>query len=197
MVERFFGWCRELKFLSVNCDLIYGLPGQTRESFRETTDQVIQLKPDRIALYSFAHVPWLKKHQTKLSNDELPSPDEKLEIFLQSREQFLNAGYVAIAMDHFALKNDEMAKAFEKGTLYRNFMGYTVKPADEFIGFGITAIGFIENAFIQNHKTLKEYYGALDENGLPVERGKILSQDDQIRQWVISQLMCQFRVDKI
>ena len=196
MVEGFFKWCRELKFLSVNCDLIYGLPGQSTESFEATIKKVIQLKPDRVALYSFAYVPWLKKHQSKLDTKELPNTDEKLEIFLQSREQFLENGYTAIAMDHFALKNDEMAKAFEAGTLYRNFMGYTVKPADEFIGLGMTAIGFLENAFIQNHKTLLEYYAALDKGELPVERGKVLSTDDQIRQWVISRLMCHFKVDK-
>ena len=196
MVKDLFDWCRELKFLSINCDLIYGLPHQTTTAFRDTVEKVIQLRPDRIALYSFAYVPWLKKHQSKLEKETLPSNDEKLDIFLQSREQFLGGGYQAIAMDHFALKNDEMAKAYNTGTLYRNFMGYTVKPADEYIGMGITAIGFLENTFIQNHKTLKDYYGELSEGRLPVERGKVLSLDDITRQWVIRSLMCQFQIDK-
>ncbi len=196
LVKRFYDWCRELKFLSINCDLIYGLPHQTKKSFRDTVEKVIELKPDRIALYSFAYVPWLKKHQNKFAQEELPSNDEKLDIFLQSREQFLNGGYQAIAMDHFALEADEMAKAFNKGTLHRNFMGYTVKPADEFVGLGITAIGFLENTYIQNHKTLKDYYHSLKNEKLPVERGKVLSRDDQIRQWVIHSLMCKFTIDK-
>ncbi len=196
MVKRFFDLCRALKFSSVNCDLIYGLPRQTKKSFYETIEKVLTLAPDRIALYSFAYVPWLKKHQTKIDAQELPINDEKLEIFLQARGQFLESGYAAIAMDHFALKNDELAKAFAKGALYRNFMGYTVKPADEYIGLGMTAIGFLENTFIQNQKTIGEYYRLLKEGALPVERGKVLSRDDQIRQWTINSLMCRFGVSK-
>ena len=111
-VRELFGWCRDLKFHSVNCDLIYGLPYQTPESFYKTVKKVIDLRPDRIALYSFAHVPWLKKHQTKLDPGSLPTNDQKLDIFLQSRNQFLKNGYQAIAMDHFALEADEMARAF-------------------------------------------------------------------------------------
>ncbi|HLD69566.1 MAG TPA: oxygen-independent coproporphyrinogen III oxidase [Candidatus Omnitrophota bacterium] len=196
LVENCVRWCRELKFHSVNFDLIYGLPHQTRETFRQTIEKVLTLRPDRIALYSFAYVPWLKKHQSKLSQECLPGKDEKLEIFLQSREQLLKNGYQAIAMDHFALRTDEMSKAFTTGVLYRNFMGYTVKPADEYIGVGVSAIGFLENTYVQNHKTLPQYYESLRQNELPIERGKILQQDDQIRQWVINHLMCQFEIDK-
>ncbi len=187
---------RELKFHSINYDLIYGLPHQTRKSFEQTIDQTIALHPDRIALYSFAYVPWLKKHQTKMPADTFPSNNEKLEIFLQAREQLIEAGYLSIAMDHFALQTDEMAKAFVEGKLYRNFMGYTVKPADEYIGFGVSSIGFLENTYIQNHKTLPEYYKALDQNELPIERGKVLSSDDEMRRWVISHLMCRLEIDK-
>ncbi|HLF17839.1 MAG TPA: oxygen-independent coproporphyrinogen III oxidase [Candidatus Omnitrophota bacterium] len=196
LVKEVYDYCRALKFLSINFDLIYGLPNQTNESFKDTINKVIALKPDRIALYSFAYVPWLKKHQNKIDPGALPNNNEKMEIFLQSREQFTSGGYEAIAMDHFALKNDELAKAFHKGKLYRNFMGYTVKPADEYVGLGMTAIGFLENTYFQNEKTLPEYYARLDQNQLPIERGKALSQDDRIRQWTINSLMCQFYVDK-
>ncbi len=196
LVEDCARWCRELEFHSMNFDLIYGLPHQTKTSFQQTVEKVIELRPDRIALYSFAYVPWLKKHQNKLSEESLPGKDEKLEIFLQSREQLLKNGYQAIAMDHFALTTDEMSKAFNAGVLYRNFMGYTVKPADEYIGVGVSAIGFLENTYVQNHKTLPAYYENLRRNELPIERGKILGHDDQIRQWVINHLMCQFEIDK-
>ncbi|MDP2654235.1 MAG: oxygen-independent coproporphyrinogen III oxidase [Candidatus Omnitrophota bacterium] len=196
-VEEVNAWCRELGFLSINFDLIYGLPLQTRESFRDTVAKVIALKPDRIALYSFAYLPWMKKHQTKLDTADLPGTDQKLEIFLEARGMFLNNGYDAIAMDHFALKNDELAVAFRGGTLYRNFMGYTVKPADEYVGAGVSAIGFLEHTYVQNHKTLPEYTKALDSGALPVERGKVLSLDDRARRWTINALICQFEVDKL
>ncbi len=195
-VEQFNQWCREVKFESINFDLIYGLPYQTVASFDKTVKQALLLRPDRIALYSFAYVPWLKKHQTKLNQEKMPNADEKLEIFLNAREVFLQNGYEAIAMDHFALKDDELSKAFAKGTLHRNFMGYTVKPADEYIGVGTSAIGFLEKTFFQNFKTIPEYYRFLNQGELPVERGKELSLDDNIRQWVIKTLICQFVLDK-
>ncbi len=195
-VKALVKYCRDLKFQSINFDLIYGLPKQTKQRFRETIKGVLELKPDRIALYSFAYVPWLKKHQTKIEKDQMPSNDQKLDLFLLAREEFLNNGYQSIAMDHFALTSDEMAKAFNQNNLYRNFMGYTVKPADENIGLGMSAIGFVEHTYVQNKKTLPEYYESINQLKLPIERGKILSQDDQIRQWVITSLMCHFEVDK-
>ncbi len=196
MVRQCNDWCRAVNFKSVNFDLVYGLPRQTLKGFTDTVQKVVALRPDRIALYSFAYVPWLKKHQQKIDAQTLPTNDEKLDIFLQARSQFLKNGYEAIAMDHFALASDELTKAYATGALYRNFMGYTVKPADEYIGLGITAIGFVEKAFIQNHKTLHDYFESLDRGELPIERGKVLNEDDQIRQWVINSLMCQFLVDK-
>lgn len=195
-VRQFTGWARDLGFASINFDLIYGLPKQTRGSFDETMKKVLELRPERVALYSFAYLPWLKKHQLNFSQADLPAPDEKLDIFLSARGQFLEAGYNAIAMDHFALAGDELSRAYVNNRLYRNFMGYTVKPADEFIGLGLTSIGFLENTFFQNAKILKDYYSALDAGRLPVERGKDLSADDIIRQYVITQLMCHFNVDK-
>ena len=196
IVKGFNDWCRGLKFTSVNFDLIYGLPRQTPESFQDTIEKTIALRPDRIALYSFAHVPWLKKHQQKIDAALLPSNDAKLDIFLRARDALVKAGYKAIAMDHFALAGDELAKAFAAGTLYRNFMGYTVKPADEYIGLGMTSIGFLENTYVQNHKALPAYYQALKDGHLPVERGMVLSEDDMIRRWTINSLMCRLAVDK-
>jgi len=189
-------WCRDLKFESVNYDLIYGLPYQTKDTFKKTMDLVISLRPDRIALYSFAYVPWISKPQNKFNLDAIALQDEKLDIFIQSRENLLEHGYQAIAMDHFALTTDAMSKAFNEGKLYRNFMGYTLKPADEYLGIGPSAIGFLEKTFVQNMKVLPDYYEALNQNRLPIEKGMVLSQDDQMRQWVINSLMCQFKLDK-
>ena len=195
-VQAFYQWCRELGFRSINFDLIYGLPNQTPHQFASTVEKVIDLRPDRIALYSFAYVPWIKKQQRKLLFENLPTNSQKLDIFLQARRLFLEHGYEAIAMDHFALREDELARAFEQGHLYRNFMGYTVRPADEFVGLGLSSISFVEKTFIQNYKTIHEYYDSLKRNELPVERGKELTVDDQIRQWTIDRLMCRFEVKK-
>jgi oxygen-independent coproporphyrinogen-3 oxidase len=195
-VKQLTDWCRDLKFESINFDLIYGLPYQTKHTFQKTLDRVIGLRPDRIALYSFAYVPWLSKPQNKFNLEAIPLHDEKLDIFTNSRIALLDNGYQAIAMDHFALATDEMAKAFNEGRLHRNFMGYTVKPADEFIGVGPSAIGFLENTFAQNVKVLPEYYNLLSQGQLPIERGKVLSEDDIIRQWVIRSLMCHFEINK-
>lgn len=159
-------------------------------------DQVIGLRPDRIALYSFAYVPWLSKPQNKFNLDAIALHEEKLDIFIQSRENLLAHGYQAIAMDHFALTSDAMAKAFNTGDLHRNFMGYTLKPADEYIGLGPSAIGYLEKTYVQNTKALPEYYKLTARGRLPVERGKQLNEDDQVRQWVINALMCRFKVDK-
>jgi len=195
-VSQVHQWCRDLKFESVNYDLIYGLPYQTKDTFKKTMDLVIGLRPDRIALYSFAYVPWLSKPQNKFNLEAISLHDEKLDIFIQSRENLLAHGYQANAMDHFALSTDAMAQAFNNGSLRRNFMGYTLKPSDEFIGLGPSAIGFLEKTYVQNTKILPEYYGLIAQGRLPVERGKQLNQDDQIRQWVINSLMCQFQIDK-
>lgn len=197
MLKDIYEICRQQNFQSINFDLIYGLPYQSKETFSKTIKEIISLKPDRIALYSFAYLPWLKKHQSKISESNLPSAESKLDIFLNAAEQFINHEYDAIAMDHFALKTDELAAAFRNGKLYRNFMGYTVKPADEYLGVGLSAIGFLENTFIQNNKLIKTYYSMLSNNKLPIERGKILTEDDIIRQWTINSFMCNFTLDKI
>ncbi|OGQ93517.1 MAG: oxygen-independent coproporphyrinogen III oxidase [Deltaproteobacteria bacterium RIFOXYA12_FULL_61_11] len=187
--------CRELGFTSINFDLIYGLPHQTPRSIGETLDQVLLLRPDRLACYSYANVPWLKRHQRRLV-EFLPSAEEKLDLFLLLRERLLTAGYQAIAMDHFALPGDSMARAYEEGKLYRNFMGYTLRPAEDFLGLGVSSIGLVGHTFVQNEPRLPEYYRAIDTGAFAIARGKVLSFDDRARQWVISSLMCHFRVDK-
>ncbi len=191
-----YDYCRSAGFHSINLDLIYGLPRQTVPAFARTLDSVIGLRPDRVAVYSFAHVPWIKGNQKVIDVADLPSPQAKMELFCLAREAFLRAGYRAVGMDHFALPEDELSQAIENRTLHRNFMGYTVKAAPDVVGLGISAIGDVSNAYAQNVKKLTAYYRALDQGRLPVERGYRLSQDDLIRRFVITQIMCNFYLDK-
>ena len=180
----------------INLDLIYGLPRQRLDTFDHNLSQVLSLRPDRVAVYSFAYVPWLKSHQRKIDRDELPSPDLKLKLYLRAMERFLDAGYQPIGMDHFALPDDELAVAAGEGRLHRNFMGYTVQPASDMLAFGISGIGDVQSGYFQNHKKLSRYYDAISNNRLPVQRGYLLDKDDEIRRYVITQLMCNCRVDK-
>jgi oxygen-independent coproporphyrinogen III oxidase len=180
----------------INIDLIYGLPRQEPGSFRTNLDQIIGLRPDRVAMYSFAYVPWIRGHQKKLDQDELPSAEVKLELYLMAMERFLAAGYQPIGMDHFALPDDELSVAADEGRLYRNFMGYTVMPASDMVGIGISGIGEVQHAFFQNEKKLSTYYEALDAGRIPVARGYLLDEDDRVRQYVIQQIMCNFRITK-
>ena len=180
----------------INLDLIYGLPRQRMETFEENLRQVIDLRPDRVAVYSFAFVPWIKGHQKKLDRDHLPSPDLKFQLYLRAMEGFLEAGYEPIGMDHFALPDDELAQAARSRRLRRNFMGYTVKPASDMVAFGISGIGDVQRGYFQNEKKLSTYYAAIDEGRLPVSKGYLLDDDDRIRRFVITQLMCNFRVTK-
>ncbi len=179
----------------INLDLIYGLPGQRVESFADTARAVVALGPDRVAIYSFAYVPWLKGHQRALPADRLPSREQKFELLMAARSVFLEAGYVGIGMDHFAKPDDELALALRNGTLHRNFMGYTTRRAGDLIGLGVSAIGSVSGAFAQNQKKLSRYYAALDEGALPIERGYVLSDDDRVRGDVILSLMCRFEVN--
>jgi oxygen-independent coproporphyrinogen III oxidase len=185
---------RQAGFTSVNMDLIYGLPQQTHESWRQTIETVIEMRPERIACYSYAFVPWIKPHQKAITREMLPPPELKIELFLAAREMFLAAGYDAIGMDHFAVPEDELAQAASQSVLHRNFMGYTTKPAPDMLGLGISAIGDIGGAYAQNTKKLSRYYNALDVGELPIERGYNLSQDDAIRRTLISSLMCNMQV---
>ena len=186
---------RALGYQSINVDLIYGLPLQTLESFGRSVDAVVHMRPDRVAVYSFAHVPWIRGNQRSLRSEDLPSPETKLALFVAARERFLDAGYEAIGMDHFALPGDEMAVAARARALHRNFMGYTVKPAPDMLGAGVSAIGDVAGAFAQNVKKLSTYYAALDGGRFPVERGYRLSPDDHVRRHVITELMCNFHLD--
>ena len=187
---------RRLGFGGINFDLIYGLPHQTLATFDATLDSVIALAPDRLAIYSFAFLPWLKGNQKRLGEEVLLAGEAKIALLLLAREKLLAAGYRAIGMDHFAKPDDELAVALDQGRLKRNFMGYSVQDAPDMIGLGVSAIGQVSGAYAQNHKKLSDYYADIDAGRLPVERGYALSADDRLRADVIHSLMCSFAVDK-
>jgi oxygen-independent coproporphyrinogen-3 oxidase len=189
-------WIKEAGFESVNVDLIYGLPYQTLSSFKETIQKTIKLDPDRIAIFNFAYVPWIKPVQKNIPESALPQPHEKLEIWQMSIQELTDNGYIFIGMDHFAKPNDELAIAQRNSTLKRNFQGYTTQPEAELYGFGLTSISMLEDTYAQNHKRLKEYYQAIDQGILPVSKGFKLSKDDILRRDVIMQIMSSFYLDK-
>jgi oxygen-independent coproporphyrinogen-3 oxidase len=192
-----FEYCRKLGFHSINVDLIYGLPLQTPEAFDRSMDVVLELRPDRVAVYSYAYVPWIKSNQKRIDPAQLPGPEAKLRLFCIARERFLAAGYVQIGMDHFALPGDELATAVRNRRLFRNFMGYTVRMGTDMVGVGVSSIGDVRGAFAQNVKKLSEYYEALDAGRFPIERGYRLDRDDLIRRDVITRLMCNFYLDTL
>jgi oxygen-independent coproporphyrinogen-3 oxidase len=183
-----------LGFRSVNLDLIYGLPRQTVDSFRSTVRQIAALRPERVACFNFAYVPSLKPHQKRLPIVDLPSPWLKLALFAVAEEELRAAGYRLIGLDHFALPSDELAVAAERGTLGRDFQGYTVARAPDTVALGASAISHLGHAFAQNSKSLGEYEAALEAGRLATERGMWLSADDRERADVIQSLMCNFRV---
>jgi oxygen-independent coproporphyrinogen-3 oxidase len=164
--------------------------------FRRTLDSVVDMRPNRIAVYSYAHVPWLRPNQNAIRTEDLPNRDLKFALFGAAVETFLGAGYQPIGMDHFALSDDDLAVAAAERRLHRNFMGYTTRPAPDMLGVGVSAIGDVNGAFAQNEKKLLRYYAALDAGRFPIERGYPLSQDDLIRRYVITQLMCNFAVSR-
>lgn len=182
---------RRIGFDSVNVDLIYGLPRQTPESFSRTLKQVAQLRPDRIALYGYAHLPERFKPQRRIAELELPAGEAMVAMLSQALAAFLSAGYVYIGMDHFALPGDALAIAKRQGRLHRNFQGYSTLPECDLIGLGVSAIGKVGATYSQNAKTLEEYCDHLDQGRLPVARGLALSRDDLARRAVIMALMCQ------
>ncbi|MFZ6658244.1 oxygen-independent coproporphyrinogen III oxidase [Undibacterium sp. TJN19] len=195
MVEQTVADSRASGFQSINFDLIYGLPKQNLESFSRTLDQVIALSPDRIALYNYAHLPTRFKPQRRIAEADLPSAEQRLQIFLMSLRRLLAEGYVYIGLDHFARPDDSLAKATLDASLHRNFQGYTTRSDCDLIGLGLSSIGKIGASYVQNTKTLDEYYGALDKGVLPVEKGFHLSQDDILRRQIIMHLMCSSKVD--
>src|SRR5207302_2609991 len=180
---------RELGFDSINVDLIYGLPHQDSGRFATTVDQIVSLHPDRIALFSYAHVPWLKKQQGSFAAF-LPEGMQKFEIFRTGLLQFVEAGYRYIGMDHFAKPGDELAVSQEKRTLHRNFQGYTTKAGADLYGMGITAISGIQSAYAQNHRDIPSWQKPVEERGLATMRGYHLSEEDRLRRAVISRLLC-------
>jgi oxygen-independent coproporphyrinogen-3 oxidase len=192
LVER----ARKNGFLGVNLDLIYGLPRQTRETFTRTVAQTIALRPDRVAVYSFAYLPNQRGHQRLIAVPAMPGRDDKFALLAVAREGFMDAGYQAIGMDHFALPTDELAVAQRQGRLQRNFMGYTVMAGADMIGFGVSAIGDVRGALVQDEKKLVHYYRMLDDGQLPVARGYQRTADDEIRREVIHTLMCNFVVER-
>lgn len=181
---------RKAGFTSVNFDLIYGLPKQTLQSIERTIREVIELKPDRIAFYSYAHVPWTSRGQRLFDVKDLPNPDEKIQLYLKGKELLMEAGYYDIGMDHFALPNDELYKAREAGKLHRNFMGYTTQNAGLLLGLGVSSISDTKDAYAQNEKTIHNYYAALEKGKLPVKKGYILSAEDVAFKKYILDMSC-------
>jgi oxygen-independent coproporphyrinogen-3 oxidase len=182
---------RRLKFESVNVDLIYGLPKQTPESFSRTLAQIVELRPDRIALYAYAHLPERFKPQRRISEYELPAAPAKIAMLADALSAFLKAGYVYVGMDHFALPDDALAIAKRQGRLHRNFQGYSTQPDCDLISLGVSAIGRVGATYSQNAKTIEEYYDYLNQGRFPVVRGLALTRDDLVRRAVIMALMCQ------
>ncbi len=182
---------RERKFDSINVDLIYGLPLQNPESFDRTLAQVVELRPERIALYAYAHLPERFKPQRRITTTEIPNGAAKVAMLARSMAAFMRAGYVYIGMDHFALPTDALAIAQRQGRLHRNFQGYSTQPDCDLIGLGVSSIGKIGATYSQNAKTMEEYCDFLDQGEFPVVRGLALSRDDVLRRAVIMALMCQ------
>lgn len=182
---------RNYQYRSVNFDLIYGLPYQTVDSVRETIDQVIELSPDRISLFNYAHLPERFKSQGLLPEEALPPAEEKLQILCAASNQLAQAGYVYIGMDHFAKPTDELAMAQAEGNLHRNFQGYTTYKDADLVGLGVSSISLIHNVYCQNTKSITEYQGCMDAGDPPVTAGVVLSRDDEIRRAVIMSLLCQ------
>lgn len=185
---------RRIGFDSVNVDLIYGLPKQNPQSFARTLEQVCELRPDRIALYAYAHLPERFKPQRRIIMIDLPLPDAKVSMLASALKTFMQAGYVYIGMDHFALPEDALAIAKRQGRLHRNFQGYSTQPDCDLVGLGVSAIGKVGATYSQNVKTLDEYQYLIDQGRLPVARGLALSRDDILRRSVIMALMCQGEV---
>ena len=186
---------RELGFTSVNFDLIYGLPFQTIQSVEETIDTVIQLMPDRIAFYAYAHVPWIKPGQRRFTEDDLPSGDEKRALYERGRERLEAAGYIEIGMDHFALKTDSLYTAVQKSHLHRNFMGYTARNVSPILPLGVSSIGDAWTAFAQNEKLLETYVEKVNQGLIPIARGHLLSEEDLVLRKHILNLMTKMKTD--
>ncbi|WP_395067120.1 oxygen-independent coproporphyrinogen III oxidase [Flavobacterium sp.] len=187
-------WAKEIGYTSVGHDLIFGLPFQTLNDVLDTIDKTNSLQPDRLAFYSYAHVPWIKgSGQRGFKDDDLPKDDEKRKLYEEGKKRLTANNYNEIGMDHFALESDSMNESLKKGSLHRNFMGYTSSKTQLMIGLGVSSIGDSWYSFSQNEKTIEDYYKKLDQDELPVFRGHILTKEDLIIRKHILNLMCQFR----
>ncbi len=184
--------CREVGAKSINIDLIYGLPLQTAGGFSQTLDAIIEMSPDRLSVFNYAHLPERFKPQRRINDHELPTAEEKLEILQLSIDKLTSAGYVYIGMDHFARPNDELNLAQQSGTLHRNFQGYTTHGDCDLIGLGVSSIGKVSNSYSQNEKDLPGYYSAIDNGHLPVIKGITLDFEDILRRSIIQELICNF-----
>lgn len=189
-VEKVTKLAREIGYLSVNFDLIYGLPKQTVESMERTLNQCISLRPDRIAFYSYAHVPWTSRGQRLFDENDLPKAEEKMRLYQLGKKMFTESGYADIGMDHFSLPGDALYEAAEKGTLFRNFMGYTTQNSKLLLGLGVSAISDTGTAFAQNEKTLHNYYASIGRNELAVQKGYFLSPQDISFKRYILDIIC-------
>jgi len=195
MVEQALQSSRVHGFGSINLDLIYGLPRQSLQSFERTLDHVIRLRPDRIALYNYAHLPSRFKAQRLIKAEDLPSAEERLQIFLMATRRLLDSGYVYIGLDHFALPDDELSRAGMDGTLHRNFQGYTTRAECDMIGLGVSSIGKVGHSYSQAVRSVRAYYESLDQGVLPIDRGYDLSDDDVLRREIIMTIMCSMPLD--
>lgn len=196
LITNVFKWANGLDYESINVDLIYGLPMQTLEGFQRTLQKAMAFSPDRIAVFNYAHVPWMKPHQKLIHLEDLPSPEQKLDILKMTIEMLSSNGYTYIGMDHFAKPGDELARAQREKTLYRNFQGYSTKAGADLYGLGLSAISHFQNVYAQNVKSLSEYYGRLDQGLLATHVGYRMNEDDQIRKFVIIRLMCDLELEK-
>ncbi|MDO6822787.1 oxygen-independent coproporphyrinogen III oxidase [Marinobacter sp. 1_MG-2023] len=196
MTEAVLREARQLGFGSINLDLIYGLPHQTPESFADTLESVIDMSPDRLSVFSYAHLPDRFYPQTRIKNDTLPSPQQKLSILHNTINRLLEAGYEYIGMDHFAKPDDSLAVAQRAGRLHRNFQGYTTHSDCDLVSLGVSAIGQTDDAYFQNNHDLPAWEASIDAGQLAITKGVNLTRDDRIRRWVIGQLICQFRLDR-
>ncbi|MBL4571401.1 MAG: oxygen-independent coproporphyrinogen III oxidase [Alcanivorax sp.] len=195
MIRQTMGWARDFGFKSINTDLIYGLPWQSESSLARTIEQIAELRPERISLYNYAHLPARFKIQRQIPDMALPSPEEKLSMFVRAGRILQDAGYVFIGMDHFALENDEIAVAQRNGLLHRNFQGYTLHGDADLLGFGVSAISQIGNLYAQNMKSLSQWSEAIEQGQSTIEQGYVLDRDDQIRRDLIMRLLCDLYVD--
>lgn len=193
MVER----AKQLGFRSTNLDLIYGLPKQTQARFAETLAQVLEMQPGRLSIFNYAHMPQLFAAQRKIKDEDLPQAEEKMAILQDTIATLTNAGYQFIGMDHFAQPDDELAVAQRNGILHRNFQGYTTQGQCDLVGFGVSAISMIGDAYAQNQKELKKYYAQVNEQRHALWKGLSLDSDDLLRREVIKQLICNFKLDKV